>query len=683
MLAWERRMSDSDLVQRSINTIRFLSADAVERANSGHPGLPMGDAALAYVLWTRHLNFDPNNPKWLNRDRFVLSAGHGSMLLYSLLHLTGFDLPMEQIKNFRQLGSQTPGHPEYWCAPGVETTTGPLGQGFSNAVGMAIGQLHMAARFNRPGLPLFDHFIYAIVSDGDMMEGISHETASLAGHLELGNLVVLYDNNHITIDGSTDLAWSEDRVARFQAYGWYTQVVADGNDLDAVDAALEAAKADERPSLIQLRTHIGFGLPTKQDTSAAHGEPPGEEELEGAKDRLGWPHTPRFLVPDDVRQHFEASTHRGVEKRQQWDEMRQKYAEEYPDLDRELRRCEASELPPSSTESLPVFDADPKGMATRAASGKALNALAQVLPELIGGSADLTGSNKTDIKGEGAFSADDRAARYIHFGIREHAMGGVLNGLALYGGMIPYGGTFLTFSDYMRPTIRLAAMMHQAPIYVYTHDSIGLGEDGPTHQPIEQLASLRAIPNLVTIRPADANEAAQAWLAAVQRTDGPTALVLTRQSVPTFDRDRYASAEGLQRGAYVMADLGDGPIELILMATGSEVQLIVQAGERLHDDGAVVRLVSFPSWELFDRQPDSYKREVLPPEVTARISIEAAVTLGWSRWVGDGGDAIGLSWYGESAPYQEIYQDRGLTADHIVEVGRRLLGARQKAGRTA
>jgi transketolase len=672
-------MADPELVERSINTIRFLAADAVERANSGHPGLPMGDAAMAYVLWTRHLNFDPKHPRWLNRDRFVLSAGHGSMLLYALLHLTGFALSLDEIKHFRQLGSKTPGHPEYWVAPGVETTTGPLGQGFGNAIGMAIGQLHMAALYNRPGFPLFDHYVYAIVSDGDMMEGISHEAASLAGHLRLGNLIYLYDNNHITIDGSTDLAWSEDRVARFKAYGWHVQVVDDGNDLDAVDEAITQAKADERPSLIQVRTHIGYGLPTKQDTSAAHGEPPGEEELAGAKERLGWPQEPRFLVPDDVRAHFENSTVRGAEKRQEWDQMRERYAREQPDLDRQLTRVEAAELPEGLAGKLPGFEPDAKGLATRAAFGQTLNALAPALPELIGGSADLTGSNKTDIKGEGPFTADDRQARYIHFGIREHAMGAILSGLALYGGLIPYGGTFLTFSDYMRPTIRLAAMMRQAPIYVYTHDSIGLGEDGPTHQPIEHLASLRAIPNMVTIRPADANETAQAWLAALRRDDGPTALVLTRQKVPTFDRRQFAAADGLQRGAYVMADLGSGPIDLILMATGSEVQLIVEAGQKLAAEGRSVRLVSFPSWELFDNQPDEYQRQVLPPDIKARVAIEAAVTQGWSRWVGDHGQAIGLEGYGESAPYREIYQQRGLTVAKVVEAGRQVIGALKEA----
>ncbi|MGA9533369.1 MAG: transketolase [Anaerolineales bacterium] len=666
-------MAEQDLAERAINTIRFLAADAVEKANSGHPGLPMGDAALAYVLWTRHLNFDPKHPHWLNRDRFVLSAGHGSMLLYALLHLTGFDLSLDDIKNFRQLGSKTPGHPEYWVAPGVETTTGPLGQGFGNAIGMAIGQLHMAALYNQPDFPLFGHNVYVIVSDGDLMEGISHEAASLAGHLKLGNLICLYDNNHITIDGSTDLAWSEDRVARFKAYGWHAQIVDDGNDLDAVDEAIKKAKEDERPSLIQLRTHIGFGLPTKQDTAAAHGEPPGEEELAGAKKGLGWPLEPRFLVPDDVRSHFENTTQRGVEKRQEWDVLRARYAQEFPELDRQLTRTEAGELPAGLAEAVPSYEPDPTGLATRAASGQTLNALAPSIPELIGGSADLTGSNKTDIKGEGAFNADDRHARYIHFGIREHAMGAILNGLALYGGMIPYGGTFLTFSDYMRPTIRLAAMMHQAPIYVYTHDSIGLGEDGPTHQPIEHLASLRAIPNMVTIRPADANETVQAWLAALRRKDGPTALVLTRQKVPTFDRKQFAAAAGLHRGAYVMADLGPGPIELILMATGSEVQLIVEAGQRLADEGRSVRLVSFPSWELFEKQPEEVQRRVLPPEVKARVAIEAAVTFGWSRWVGDHGRAIGLEWYGESAPYKEIYRERGLTVSRVVEVGRQLI----------
>ncbi|GMR11458.1 MAG: transketolase [Anaerolineae bacterium] len=663
-------MTDSDLADRSINAIRFLAADAVEKANSGHPGLPMGVAPLAYVLWTRHMNFDPQDPKWPNRDRFVLSAGHGSMLLYSMLHLTGYDLPMEEIKRFRQWGSMTPGHPEYGEAPGVETTTGPLGQGFANAVGMALAAEHMAAIYNRDDLPVVDHQIYAIVSDGDLMEGIASEAASLAGHLKLGRLVYLYDDNRISIDGSTDLSFTENRAARFEAYGWHLSFVEDVLKLDEVDRAITAARSDPRPSLIVCRTHIGYGMPTKQDTSAAHGEPPGEEELNGAKENLGWPLEPRFLVPADVREHFASSAERGKEKRRAWVEMMDKYRSAHGELAETWDRVQAGSLPEGLEAQLPVFEPDAKGMATRASSGKALNDLAHGLPELIGGSADLTGSNKTDIKGEESFSQENRSGRYIHFGVREHAMGGMLNGMALYGGLIPYGGTFLIFSDYMRHAIRLAAMMHQRVIYVFTHDSIGLGEDGPTHQPIEQLPGLRAIPNLTVIRPGDANETAYAWLAALQRSTGPTALALSRQSVPTLD---LAPAKGLLRGAYVLADLGEDPPRVILMASGSELGIIVEAGEKLVAEGIPVRLVSFPSWELFQEQSDEYRREVLPEEVRARVAIEAASPFGWERWVGDGGAVIGLDRFGASAPYEEIYQNLGLTSERIVEQAKELI----------
>ncbi|MFP3853401.1 MAG: transketolase [Anaerolineales bacterium] len=666
-------MTDQALIEKSINTIRFLAADAVQKANSGHPGLPMGMAAPAYVLWTRHLNHDPQEPRWPNRDRFVLSAGHGSMLLYALLHLSGFDLSMEDIKNFRQLGYPTAGHPEYWDAPGIETTTGPLGQGFGNGVGMAIAREHVAAMYNRDDFPLFDNYIYAIVSDGDLMEGISHEAAGLAGHLKLGSLIYLYDDNRITIDGSTDLAWSEHRGARFEAYGWHVTHVEDANDLEAVDAAIHEAKEDPRPSLIQVRSHIGYGMPNKQDTAAAHGEPPGEEELAAAKENLGWPQEPRFLVPEEVREHFQEAAQRGVSRRQAWEKMRVDYESAYPELSKQLDRSMAGELPGGLEDVLPSFEPDETGVASRASYGKTLEATAPHIPELIGGSADLTGSNKTDIDGEGPFTAEDRESRYIHFGVREHAMGAILTGLSLYGGLIPYGGTFLVFSDYMRPTIRLAAMSHQGPIYIFTHDSIGLGEDGPTHQPIEHLASLRAIPDLVTIRPADANETAQAWLAALRRRTGPTALVLTRQKIPTFDRSVYAAANGLHKGAYVMADLGEGPLDLILMSTGSEVQLIVEAGQHLAEQGHSVRLVSMPSWELFEEQPEGYRNEVLPPQVRARVAIEAARPLGWERYIGDQGRILGLDRYGESAPYQDIYEHLGLTTERVIEVANELL----------
>jgi len=668
-------MTDSDLANRSINTIRFLAADAVQKAKSGHPGLPMGVAPLAYVLWTRHMNFDPQDPKWPNRDRFILSAGHGSMLLYAMLHLVGYDLPMEQIQRFRQWGSKTPGHPEYGETPGVETTTGPLGQGFTNGVGMALAAEHMAATYNRDDYPVVDHHVYGIVSDGDLMEGISSEAASLAGHLKLGRLVYLYDDNRISIDGSTDLSFTENRAARFEAYGWHLSFVEDPLKLDEVDRAIAAARADPRPSLIICRTHIGYGLPTKQDTAAAHGEPPGDEELDGAKEKLGWPVEPRFLVPEDVREHFATSAERGAEERRAWIVMMDKFRSAENQLAATWDRVQAGSLPANIEAQLPSFEPDAKGMATRASSGKVLNALAPILPELIGGSADLTGSNKTDIKGEQPFSRENRKGRYIHFGVREHAMGAMLNGMTLYGGLLPYGGTFLIFSDYCRPAIRLAALMRQQVIYVFTHDSVGLGEDGPTHQPIEHLPSLRAMPNLVVMRPGDANEAAYAWLAAIQRSTGPTALALSRQAVPTLDREQYASAAGTMRGAYVLADLGEGPPEVILMASGTELGLIVEAGASLVAEGANVRLVSFPSWELFQEQSEQYRQEVLPAEIRARVAIEAASPFGWERWIGDGGLVIGVDRFGASAPYQEIYENFGLTKEHIVEEAQRLLSS--------
>lgn len=667
-------MTDPELTQRAINTIRFLAADAVQRANSGHPGLPMGNASIAYALWTRHMLYDPSDPHWPNRDRFILSAGHGSMLLYAMLHLTGYELAMEEIKNFRQWGSITPGHPESLEAPGVETTTGPLGQGFGNGVGMAAAFERSAANYNREGFPLLDHYIYAIVSDGDLMEGVASEAASLAGHLQLGRLIYLYDDNRISIDGSTELTFTEDRAARFVAYGWHVTHVQDVEDQAELDDALEAARGDSRPSLIVCPTHIGYGLPTKQDTAAAHGEPPGEQELNGAKARLGWPLEPRFLVPDEVRQQFEHSAERGRQAHREWRQLFAGYKEAHPDLAATWERTHDGRLPGGLEQLLPEFPADQKGQATRASSGKTLNALASELPELIGGSADLTGSNKTDIKGEQPHSAAHRSGRYLHFGVREHAMGAMLNGMALYGGLIPYGGTFLIFSDYMRPTIRLASLMKLGVIYVFTHDSIGLGEDGPTHQAVEHLPSLRAIPNLTLIRPADANETAQAWLAALRNRHGPTALALTRQAVPTLDRGRYASADNLHRGAYVLADLGGSDPALILMASGSELAIMAEAGERLAEEGLPVRLVSFPSWELFEQQDQSYRDRVLLPEVPARISLEAAVPLGWERWVGEHGAAIGLNRFGASAPYQDIYRELELTPDRIVREARALLG---------
>lgn len=659
--------------QAAIHTIRFLSADAIQRANSGHPGLPMGTASLAYVLWTRHLRFDPQVPSWADRDRFVLSAGHGSMLLYSLLHLSGFDLTLDDLKRFRQWESKTPGHPEYGHAPGVETTTGPLGQGFANGVGMAIAAHHLAARYNRSGTPLFDHRIFAIVSDGDLMEGIASEAASLAGHLRLGRLIYLYDDNRISIDGSTDLTFTEDRAARFRAYGWHVSHVEDVEDLEAVDRAVHDAAADPRPSLIVCRTHIGFGLPTRQDTAKAHGEPPGEEELRGAKESLGWPTEPDFLIPEEARQAFALAAARGRQAHEAWRKTWHAYREAYPAEAGEIERRLAGDLPPDLQAKLPDFPADAKGLATRASSGKVLNALAAVLPELIGGSADLTSSNQTALKGESPFSAENPEGRYFHFGVREHGMGGILSGMALHGGVIPFGGTFLVFSDYMRPSIRLAAMMGIRVIYVFSHDSIGLGEDGPTHQPVEHLAALRAIPNLVTLRPADAAETAIAWLVAIERKDGPTALALTRQAVPTLDRERFASAVGVRQGAYVLADLGHGDPQVILMASGSEVELICRAGAALAEGGIATRLVSFPSWELFERQPESVRNRVLPPGVSARVAVEAGVGQGWERWVGDHGEIVSLERFGASAPYTELFQNLGFTPERVIEVARRSL----------
>jgi transketolase len=664
-------MSMQILEERAINTIRFLAADAVQKANSGHPGMPMGAAAMAYTLWTRHLKFDPHSPDWPDRDRFVLSAGHGSMLLYALLHLTGYNLPMEELENFRQWGSITPGHPEYGLTPGVETTTGPLGQGFANGVGMALASEHLAAKYNRQGFPIVHHYIYAIVSDGDLMEGVASESASLAGHLRLGRLIYLYDDNHISIDGSTDLSFTENRASRFQAYDWHTQIVPDGNDVEAVDQAIKNAKADPRPSLILCRTHIGYGLPTLQDTASAHGQPAGEGELAGAKQKLGWPEEPSFLVPEVVREHFLEAGKRGGDAHRSWQEMFERYRAGYPELAVLFERTQRGKLPQGLKPM--SFPADGKGMATRASSGKVLNHLATMLPELIGGSADLTGSNNTDIKGEPNFSRENRAGRYLHFGVREHAMGGMMNGIALHGGLIPYGGTFLVFSDYMRPSVRLAALMGKRVIYIFTHDSIGLGEDGPTHQPIEQLAALRAIPNLTVIRPADANETAVAWMVALENQSGPVALALTRQAVPTLDRERYAPADGLRRGAYVLADLGKGKPEVILMASGSEVALIIEAGDRLVEEGHSIRLVSFPSWELFAAQKASYRHEVLPVDIRARVAVEAAVPMGWREWVGERGEVIAIDRFGASAPYKELYRQYGLTVEEVCSTSHRIL----------
>jgi transketolase len=662
-----------DLQARALNTIRFLSADAVQKANSGHPGLPMGGAAMAYAIWTRHLRFNPKNPAWPNRDRFILSGGHGSMLLYSLLYLTGYDLSLDEIKNFRQWGSKTPGHPESDLTPGVEVTTGPLGQGVGNGVGMAIAETHLAAEFNRPGHSIVDHYTYAIVTDGDLMEGVASEAASLAGHLRLGKLIYLYDDNHVSIDGSTDLAFTEDRIARFAAYNWHVQHVEDGNDVDAIDKAIQQAKLDPRPSLIDCHTHIGYGLPHKQDTAEAHGEPPGDQELDGAKQNLGWPLEPRFYVPEDVLAYFRQSVARGQALEAEWRERLEAYRKVYPDQAAEFERRMAGRLPVDWDKDLLNFPADPKGMATRVSSGKVINALAKRLPELIGGSADLTPSTKTTIEDSPDFGPNTPVGRNLHFGVREHGMGAAVNGMALHGGLVPFGATFLIFSDYMRPSVRLSALSKAGSIWVYTHDSVGLGEDGPTHQPVEHYAALRAIPNLTVIRPGDANEVVEAWKVAIARREGPTALLFTRQNLPTLDRSVYSPASGLQQGAYVLADIGDRSPELILMASGSEVSLIVRAGEALAAEGVNVRLVSFPSWELFEKQGLEYQQSVLLPEVKARLAVEAGVAQGWGRWVGDHGSVLSIERFGASAPGNIIFKEFGYTVENVIARARELL----------
>jgi transketolase len=646
----------TELQTRAINTLRFLSADGVQKANSGHPGLPMGTAAMAYTIWTRHLRHNPRNPKWAGRDRFVLSGGHGSMLLYSLLHVTGYDVSIDDIKNFRQWGSITPGHPEYGLTPGVEMTTGPLGQGFATGVGMAIAASHLAATFNQRGHEIIDPFIYAIVTDGDLMEGITSEAASLAGHLSLGRLIYLYDDNHISIDGSTDIAFTEDRAARFRSYNWHVQQVEDGNDVDAIDKAIREAKADPRPSIIMCRTTIGFGAPNRQGTSKAHGEPLGDEELNAAKDNLGWPKEPRFFIPDDVLDFYRKAVDKGRELEYDWKMRFDAFKRIHPALGAELQRRLNGELPNDWESALPTFPVDAKGMATRASSGKTINALAPKLPELIGGSADLAPSNNTKIDGSPAFQKDSYAGRNFHFGVREHAMGAALNGMAVFGGVIPYGATFLVFADYVRPAIRLAALSHIPSIFIFTHDSVGLGEDGPTHQPIEQLTSLRIIPNLVVIRPADANETAQAWKVAIERRNGPTVLALTRQNVPTMD-----TTPQVEKGAYIVKDFGTPKI--ILMASGSEVGLILESAQKLADEGVGVRVVSFPSWELFEKQDEAYRESVLPKNIQKRLAVEAGIGIGWDRYAQS---VISIEHYGASAPAKIIFEKFGFTVENVV-----------------
>ena len=660
-----------ELDGRCANTLRTLAMDAIQQANSGHPGLPMGAADMAYVLWTRFLKHNPTNPAWPDRDRFILSAGHGCMLLYGLLHLSGYDLSLDEIKRFRQWESRTPGHCEYGLTPGVETTTGPLGQGFANGVGIALAEAHLAARFNRPGFPVVDHYTYAIVSDGDLMEGISHEAASLAGHLGLGKLIYLYDCNGISIDGPTSLTFTENVVARFLAYRWHVEVI-DGHDMSAVEAALQIARKETtRPSIILARTHIGYGSPNRQDTAKAHGEPLGEEEVCLAKERLASPRESNFFVSAEVRDRFRNSVTNGAAREEAWRTVISRYEREHPKLAAKFLRALANELPDGWDSELPTFSLN-KPLATRAASGKILNVLAARIPTLIGGSADLTGSNNTLPTGEKAVKSGDFSGRYIHFGVREHAMGGILNGLALHGGLIPYGGTFLVFSDYMRPSIRLAALMHQPVIYIFTHDSIGLGEDGPTHQPIEHLASLRAMPTLVTIRPADATETCEAWRVALARRDGPTALILTRQAVPVLDRSVLAPAAGLARGGYVLSGV-ENP-DVILIGTGSEVHMTLAAQSLLAEQGVAASVVSLPSTDLFEQQPVEYREKVLPPKVWARAAIEAGTTFGWDRYVGTHGTVIGLDRFGTSAPYTAIYKHLGLTAEAVVTAAMCVMG---------
>lgn len=664
----------NSLDQLSINTIRTLAMDGVQKANSGHPGMPMGMAPSAYVLWTRVMRHNPKNPNWPNRDRFVLSAGHGSMLLYSLLHLTGYEeFTLDQLKSFRQWGSMTPGHPESELSPAIETTTGPLGQGFANGVGMAIGAEYLSAYFKQPDHDLFDYHIYAIVSDGDLMEGVAAEAASMAGHMKLGRLIYLYDDNHISIDGSTALAFTEDRAKRFEAYGWHVQTVEDGNDIAGIEAAINAAKADARPSIICVKSVIGYGSPNRAGTSKAHGEPLGAEELKLTKQNLGWPSEEPFFVPEEALNNFRQCIARGQQTEAEWEAKFAAYETAHPDKAQEWRNWASGKLPEGWQAKLPVFPAG-TAMATREASGKTLNAIAASLPMLIGGSADLAPSNNTMLAGYEAFSAEHRDGRNFHFGVREHAMGSVMNGIALTRPLIPYGGTFMIFFDYMRPPVRLAAMMGIAPIYVYTHDSIGLGEDGPTHQPIEQLAGMRSVPNLTLIRPADANETAVAWRVAIEHRHGPTALALTRQKLPTYDRTKFGSAEGVAQGAYILSESPTGNVDVILIGTGSEVSVAVEAQAKLAEVGIGARVVSLPSTQLFDKQPLDYQESVLPPAIKARVAVEAGISMGWQKYVGDGGQIVSLDHYGASAPYQVLMEKFGFTADNVAACAKAVLG---------
>jgi transketolase len=664
------QQSATSIEQLAINTVRTLAMDAVQKADSGHPGTPMALAPLAYVLWTRHMKYDASDPNWPDRDRFVLSNGHASMLLYSVLYLTGYPLTLDDIKQFRQWGSKTPGHPEHGETVGVETTTGPLGQGIANAIGMAVAEAHLAAVFNRPGYEIVNHHTYFIVGDGDLMEGISHEAASFAGHFQLGKLIGFYDDNHITIDGKTELTYTDDAGKRFEAYGWHVQHVADVNDLPAVDAAIVAAKAvTDRPSLIVVRTHIGYGSPNKVDSEKAHGEALGVKEIELTKENLGWPSQEPFYVPDAALSLWRAAGQRGAPARQAWEKARAAYAAALPDLAAELERRLTGKRRPGWDKNIPVFTKENGNIATRAASSAVLNAFDAHVPELFGGAADLNPSTLTYLKDSPNFSPDNYAGRNVHFGIREHGMGAMLNGMALHGGVLPYGATFFIFSDYMRPAIRLAALMHQHVIYVFTHDSIGLGEDGPTHQPIEQLSTMRAIPNMTLIRPADANETAEAWRVAINHEDGPVSLVLTRQKLPLLQ----GSGPGLVNGAYVLADADGGSPQVVIMSSGSEVSLAVEARATLAQRGIRARVVSMPSFELFAAQPQSYRDRVLPPGIP-RVAVEAGHPVSWYRWVGDRGVVIGLERFGASAPGPIIFKELGITAARIVDAAAGLVG---------
>jgi transketolase len=660
------------LVQTAINTVRVLAADAVQKANSGHPGMPMGAAPMAHVLWAEAMNYNAQNPDWINRDRFILSAGHGCMLQYIYLYLAGYDISMDDLKSFRQLHSKTPGHPEYGLLKGIEVTTGPLGQGFANGVGFAIGQKYLAARYNKPGFDVFNYHIYAICSDGDLNEGVSAEAASLAGHLKLGNIIYLYDDNHISIEGDTVLAFTEDVAKRFEAYGWHVQIVKDGNDVKAIAEAIQKAKAEtSRPSIINVRTHIAFGSPNKVDTAGAHGSPLGEPEVKLVKKNFGFDPEQYFVVPDDVLKFYRDCGKKGAEKEKAWNVLFSEYRKAHPDLASEFESLSRGQLPSGWKDKLPVFKAEDGKLATRQASGKVLNAIADAFPTLIGGAADLAPSTETLLKKYPSFTPDNYGGRNFHFGIREHGMGSVLNGMALTPAIIPYGATFLIFSEYMRPPIRLAAIMKIRPIFVYTHDSIGLGEDGTTHQPIEQLISLRSIPNTLVLRPADANETVQAWRVALEYQNGPVVIVLTRQGLPIIDQSKYTPASELEKGAYILSDAEKPAV--ILMATGSEVSLVMEAQTKLKEQGIASRVVSMPSWELFEKQDAAYKEKVLPRSIRKRLAVEAGSPLGWHKYVTDEGSVIGMKTFGESAPAPDLMKFFGFTVDNVVKKAKELL----------